>query len=80
MLDRELFEKYIRGDNPMCRSIERDGDGYRLIQTHQAWKLWCEIARIANGKLVQAEYIIGAFERGADANEYAIDIADFRRT
>lgn len=29
-------------------------------------------------KLAQAEYLIGAFERGADAAEYGRDIAEFR--
>lgn len=80
MLDRVVFEKYISGDNPMCRSIAMDADSYKLMQTHQAWKVWCELARIANEKLEQADYLIGAFERGADADEYAADIAEFRKS
>lgn len=31
-------------------------------------------------KLAQAEYVIGAFERGADPADYARDIAEFRAT
>lgn len=31
-------------------------------------------------RIEDAEYLIGAFDRGADSNEYAADIADFIHT
>ncbi len=42
-----------------------------------AFKIEIRKLKAANEK---ASYLVGAFERGADANEYAIDIADFRNT
>lgn len=39
-LERQGFETWFSGGNSMCRSIERSGDGYKLMTTQQAWIAW----------------------------------------
>lgn len=39
-LVREAFEQYASDDGEYPAAIERAGDGYMLMQTHQAWITW----------------------------------------
>ena len=38
--ERMAFEKWFSGDNPKCRSIERSGESYKLMQAAYAWSVW----------------------------------------
>lgn len=53
-LERRAFEHWFSGGNPDCPSIERNGDGYRLMAADQAWKTWMARASV---QVVQNEYI-----------------------
>ena len=37
---RLAFEDWASDHGTNKRAIERDGDGYKLMQTHQAWEAW----------------------------------------
>lgn len=84
---RAAFEAWISSP-PYEREIERFGDGsawpgnYRELDVDLAWCAWSAAMATTREryaqKLAQAEYLIGAFERGADASDYARDIAEFR--
>ncbi len=58
------------------------GAGWDDLNVKLAEAAW--LAAIASerdllaAKLTQAEYLIGAFERGADASDYFREIAEFR--
>lgn len=53
-LERRSFENWFSGGNPSCKSIERSGEGYRLMGAHQAWTAWKARAAV---QVVQNEYI-----------------------
>jgi len=63
--EREEFEAYVSDNRRWLRSIDRDGEGYRLIQTQSAWDTWKAarallLERIANaqGECDAAEKLI----------------------
>lgn len=37
---REAFESWYADGNVDCPSLEKQGDGYKLMQAHQAWLVW----------------------------------------
>jgi hypothetical protein len=55
--DREDFELWFSGGKLDCRSIERDGDGYRLMAAHQAWQVW-KAARAGTEEMERALKVI----------------------
>lgn len=46
---REAFERHMSDDGKFPKAVERSGDGYRLLQTQNAWDAWkaCAAAIIA---------------------------------
>lgn len=54
LLERRAFELWFSGGNPKCRSIERDGESYKLMAAHQAWLVWQARAAV---QAVGGEYI-----------------------
>lgn len=38
--EREAFEMWFSGGDLKCRSIERSGESYKLMQAAIAWKVW----------------------------------------
>ena len=38
--EREEFEAYVSNNGRWPRSIDRNGESYRLIQTQSAWDTW----------------------------------------
>lgn len=55
-LERRAFENWFSGGKPNCRSIERSGDGYKLMTAHQAWQTWQARAAV---HVADGEYICG---------------------
>lgn len=53
-LERQAFEHWFSGGKPDCRSIERNGDSYRLMQTHQSWLAWKARGDV---QIMRGEYI-----------------------
>lgn len=53
-LERLAFEGWFSDGNATCKSIERNGDSYRLMAAHQAWKTWQARASV---QVVAGEYI-----------------------
>lgn len=37
---REAFERYMSDDGEFPKAVERSGDGYRLLQSQNAWVTW----------------------------------------
>lgn len=52
--ERLSFEHWFSDGDPNCRSIERSGEGYKLMAAHQAWEVWK--ARAAT-QVVRGEFI-----------------------
>ena len=63
--EREEFEAYVSDNRRWLRSIDRDGEGYRFMQTQASWDTWQAaraplLERIANaqGECDAAEKLI----------------------
>lgn len=53
-LERKAFEYWYSGGNPECRSIERSGSTYKLMDAHRAWRAWQARAAV---QVLEGEYI-----------------------
>jgi len=54
LLERRAFEDWFSSGVVTCKSIERSGDSYRLMEAHQAWKTWQARAAV---QVVEGQYI-----------------------
>jgi len=47
---REAFERHMSDDGKFPKAVERSGDGYRLLQTQNAWDAWKACAAAITAK------------------------------